>query len=191
MAWTEERVEILIRLWGENCTAGEIGKVLGVTRNAVIGKAYRLGMSKKRNAPKEDEEPLGDTEGQETGEANEVAKQDDGETALLDQVPAPETEDADTLSGEQDTEQTPEDDLPSAQTAEQNARKITLMELTERTCKWPFGDPATDDFWFCGQPSTPGKPYCEPHNKIAAQPFTTRRDRKPGRRPLLPTFGAR
>jgi GcrA cell cycle regulator len=46
------------------------------------------------------------------------------------------------------------------------------MELTERTCKWPIGDPATDDFWFCGLPVQQGKPYCEAHVGVAFQPMS-------------------
>ncbi len=52
------------------------------------------------------------------------------------------------------------------------------MELTERNCKWPVGDPATPDFWFCGLPVKPGKPYCEAHVGVAFQPMSARRDRK-------------
>ena len=54
---------------------------------------------------------------------------------------------------------------------EKSAKKLGLMELTERTCKWPIGDPATPDFWFCGLPSQQGKPYCEAHVGVAFQPM--------------------
>ena len=68
--------------------------------------------------------------------------------------------------------------LASVREVEKRAKKLTLMELTERTCKWPIGDPATDDFWFCGLPSVPGKPYCEAHVGVAFQPMSARRDRR-------------
>ena len=58
------------------------------------------------------------------------------------------------------------------------AKKLGLLELTERTCKWPVGDPATEDFWFCGLPVQAGKPYCEAHVGVAFQPMSARRDRK-------------
>jgi GcrA cell cycle regulator len=61
---------------------------------------------------------------------------------------------------------------------EKKAKKLTLMDLTERTCKWPVGDPATDDFWFCGLPVQQGKPYCEAHVGVAFQPMSSRRDRR-------------
>ena len=61
---------------------------------------------------------------------------------------------------------------------EKKARRLSLMELTERTCKWPVGDPATENFWFCGLPTQTGKPYCEAHVGVAFQPMSSRRDRK-------------
>ncbi|MFO7855656.1 MAG: GcrA family cell cycle regulator, partial [Paracoccaceae bacterium] len=60
---------------------------------------------------------------------------------------------------------------------EAKSRKLTLLQLTERTCKWPIGDPATDDFHFCGLPAAQGKPYCDAHVQIAFQPMSARRDR--------------
>lgn len=68
--------------------------------------------------------------------------------------------------------------LASVREVEKRARKLTLMELTERTCKWPIGDPATDKFWFCGLPAQQGKPYCEAHVGVAFQPMSARRDRR-------------
>ena len=68
--------------------------------------------------------------------------------------------------------------LASVREVEKRARKLTLMELTERTCKWPIGDPATDKFWFCGLPAQAGKPYCEAHVGVAFQPMSARRDRR-------------
>jgi GcrA cell cycle regulator len=62
------------------------------------------------------------------------------------------------------------------------SRKLSLMQLTERTCKWPVGDPATEEFWFCGLPAAAGKPYCEAHVAVAFQPMSARRDRRAGGR---------
>ncbi|MGB1390393.1 MAG: GcrA family cell cycle regulator, partial [Paracoccaceae bacterium] len=68
--------------------------------------------------------------------------------------------------------------LAKVNEVEKKAKKLSLMELTERTCKWPVGDPATDNFWFCGLPVQPGKPYCEAHVGVAFQPMSARRDRR-------------
>ena len=68
--------------------------------------------------------------------------------------------------------------LAKVSEVEKKSKKIGLMDLTERTCKWPVGDPATDDFWFCGLPVQQGKPYCEAHVGVAFQPMSARRDRR-------------
>ena len=68
--------------------------------------------------------------------------------------------------------------LATVKEVEKTARKLPVMELTERTCKWPVGDPATEDFWFCGLPVQAGKPYCEAHVAVAFQPMSTRRERR-------------
>lgn len=68
--------------------------------------------------------------------------------------------------------------LATVREVEKKAKKLSVMELTERTCKWPVGDPATEDFWFCGLTAQAGKPYCEAHVGVAFQPMSTRRDRR-------------
>jgi GcrA cell cycle regulator len=68
--------------------------------------------------------------------------------------------------------------LEKVSEVEKTAKRISLMELTEKTCKWPVGDPATDDFWFCGLAVKTGKPYCEAHVGVAFQPMSSRRDRR-------------
>jgi GcrA cell cycle regulator len=68
--------------------------------------------------------------------------------------------------------------LAKVNEVEKTAKKITLMELTEKTCKWPVGDPATEQFWFCGLAVQQGKPYCEAHVSVAFQPMSSRRDRR-------------
>uniref|UniRef100_UPI0035165218 GcrA family cell cycle regulator n=2 Tax=Nioella sp. TaxID=1912091 RepID=UPI0035165218 len=68
--------------------------------------------------------------------------------------------------------------LAKVNEVEKHAKRISLMELTERTCKWPIGDPATDDFYFCGLPVQQGKPYCDAHVGVAFQPMSSRRDRR-------------
>ena len=68
--------------------------------------------------------------------------------------------------------------LAKVSEVEKTAKRISLMELTEKTCKWPVGDPATEDFWFCGLAVQQGKPYCEAHVGVAFQPMSSRRDRR-------------
>lgn len=118
--WTDERVEQLKTLWGAGRTAAEIAKELGdgLTRNAVIGKAHRLGLS---------------------GRITPVQKK-------IDKPLPPETK----------------------QIAAKNGG-ISLLELTEKTCRYPYGDPQKSGFHFCGGNSLPGLPYCSHHAEIAYQ----------------------
>lgn len=192
--WTEDRVKTLVRMWKkEKSTAGQIAEVLGgTTRNAVIGKIHRMGLSRTTKKPRE-EPKLGSeaspVEAAEEGPAQtqpsaeptqgKAEPPDDTGEAPSDapaEEPAAETEDA---PAEPDKElaakpaDTPEEKV---QNAEKSALKLGLLELTERTCKWPYGDPATKDFWFCGLPSKAGQPYCEAHISLAFQPFASRRD---------------
>ena len=56
-------------------------------------------------------------------------------------------------------------------------QKITLLALTEKTCRWPIGDPSTKNFWFCGKPVQLGKRYCTEHTDIALQSNPTKKDK--------------
>ena len=204
MSWTDERVELLKKMWGEGQSASQIAKELGgVTRNAVIGKVHRLGLSNRAGgapagtatpasadeaeaaaerapapadppteevaaAPAEPEQPVAVTEPDESDEpATNV-------TPLRKPMvpagqPLPPQPSANEISPEA---------LAKVQEVEKAAKRIGLMDLTERTCKWPIGDPATDDFYFCGLPVQQGKPYCEAHVGVAFQPMSSRRDRR-------------
>ena len=182
MSWTEERVELLKKLWGEGQSASQIAKELGgVTRNAVIGKVHRLGLSnrststsKSETVPKTEKK----TEKAAAKRKETVAKEPEASstppTPTRRQIipagqPLPPQPSANEISPEA---------LARVSAVEKKAKKICLLELTERTCKWPVGDPATPNFWFCGLPTQTGKPYCEAHVGVAFQPMNTRRDRR-------------
>jgi len=108
MSWSDEQIETLKALWGQGKPASEIAEILGNTsRNAVIGKAHRLGLSGR---------------------------------------PSPIKKKAST------------------------ARGATLLAITERMCKWPFGDPKKNDFHFCGRVIDVSMIYCAEHRAIAYSP---------------------
>ena len=191
MSWTDERVEILKKLWGEGQSASQIAKELGgVTRNAVIGKVHRLGLSnratsssssKSDSKTKAPVKSISDTKivsnkvsASKVTTANSPSEPRSNVTNLRRQIipagqPLPPQPSANEISPEA---------LARVSEIEKKAKKISLLELTERTCKWPVGDPATEDFWFCGLPSQAGKPYCEAHVGVAFQPMSQRRDRR-------------
>ena len=201
MSWTDERVETLKRMWAEGQSASQIAKELGgVTRNAVIGKVHRLGLS---NRVEGEDQPAAPAAPEPQPVAEPVAAAAPAEAPRVEPEPEPEPE-AETaeapepqpapqpvfaprrpivpagqpLPPQPSANEISPETLASVREVEKRALKLSLMELTERTCKWPIGDPATDKFWFCGLPSQPGKPYCEAHVGVAFQPMSARRDRR-------------
>ncbi len=219
MSWTDERVETLKKMWAEGQSASQIAKELGgVTRNAVIGKVHRLGLSNRvgPGTPAEDEGTAASATATAAPSPAAPAKPAPAPRAVAPEpaprpapaAPAPQPVAAEPTAPPMDSstitfsptapiplrkaiipagqhlppqpsanEISPEA-LASVREVEKRAKKLTLMELTERTCKWPIGDPATEDFWFCGLPSVAGKPYCEAHVGVAFQPMSARRDRR-------------
>lgn len=165
MSWTDERVELLKKLWGEGHSASQIaGELGGVTRNAVIGKVHRLGLSGRAKTSSSSAKPRRPraTTASTTPKKPVAQPQTAGATALkADIAPAPIAEAPPELDPIADV-------VPISERA-------TILTLTETTCKWPIGDPATDDFYFCGRISEAGVPYCAYHCKIAYQPVADRR----------------
>ena len=195
MSWTDERVETLKRMWGEGQSASQIAKELGgVTRNAVIGKVHRLGLSNRVGGKDEEEAEVAAAAPPKVEPAPRVVVEPMAPRAERPvERPAPPPGGATVTSlpvrkaiipagqplpPQPAANEISPEALASVREVEKRAKRLTLMELTERTCKWPIGDPATDDFWFCGLPSLPGKPYCEAHVGVAFQPMSARRDRR-------------
>ena len=138
MAWTEERIEKLRKLWDDGLSASQIAKELaeGVTRNAVIGKAHRLGLKSRPSPVKSDK--------------------------------------------------TKAKAAPKKVAAKKEAEKlVSLLDLTDRMCKWPIGHPGDADFHFCGKASESGMPYCASHCAEAYQAQPPRRDRRQQQRPPI------
>ncbi len=204
MSWTDERVEMLKRMWTEGASASQIAKELGgVTRNAVIGKVHRLGLSNRTGggaagqddatpaeadtvqappAQTQDAEPAAAAAAPESRKAKETAgavAEPDATDTVAEATPTVRVTPAnEPLPPQPSAHEISPEAIASVRETEKKARKLSLQELTERTCKWPIGDPATEEFWFCGLPVQPGKPYCEAHVGVAFQPMSSRRDRR-------------
>jgi GcrA cell cycle regulator len=219
MSWTDERVETLKKMWAEGQSASQIAKELGgVTRNAVIGKVHRLGLSNRvgagngRDDGDEAEAPAAAApvaappppRVEPVAPRAEPPRAADPAPAAAPRAPAAAPERpqpapvaaaptatimplpirkaiipaGQPLPPQPSANEISPEALASVREVEKRAKRLSLMELTERTCKWPIGDPATEDFWFCGLPSVPGKPYCEAHVGVAFQPMSARRDRR-------------
>lgn len=190
MSWTDERVELLKKMWSEGQSASQIAKELGgVTRNAVIGKVHRLGLSNRTagaaTPPPAKPEPKpaqSEAKPKPKPAAQPVSAAPEAKPAEPPRpVPNPRKQiipAGQPLPPQPSANEISPEALAKVSEVEKKARKLSLMELTERTCKWPVGDPATDDFWFCGLPAQPGKPYCDAHVGVAFQPMSSRRDRR-------------
>ncbi|MEM1382334.1 MAG: GcrA family cell cycle regulator [Pseudomonadota bacterium] len=207
MSWTDERVEKLKELWAEGMSASQIAKALGgVTRNAVIGKVHRLGLSNRGTGAPAGTGPAEEADAKvQPKPTTPVRPQASLGVAPQPSAPTPPVQETSTVrpaaqqpvaplppvarhgsNGLRDPGQPRPPGLPTQDEEEARAtlveiekiaRNLTLMELTERTCKWPIGDPTDENFRFCGLNCVPGKPYCQYHVAVAFQPMSTRRDR--------------
>ena len=145
MGWTEERVEILKKLWLDGLSASQIAKQLGgVTRNAVIGKVHRLGLS-GRAAPSQPARPV--------FKAPRPARP-------AAPAPAPRRLVAEALAP-----------MPAPRPISyvEEPGSATVLTLGAHMCKWPIGDPSTDGFTFCGRRNGGDGPYCVEHARVAYQ----------------------
>jgi len=162
MSWTDERVEALTKLWAEGLSASQIAAELGgITRNAVIGKVHRLGLSGRAKSSNSSPKPRRPRVSPSMSRPS--APRTIGNTALkVDTSPMPQREIKPRPVIVEELYIPPEE-------------RATILTLTEQRCKWPIGDPSTDDFYFCGRNSDSGLPYCEHHAQIAYQPIAERR----------------
>jgi len=150
MSWTDERVELLKKYWGEGLSASQIAVRLGgVTRNAVIGKVHRLGLSGRATA----------TRIKSSGPRRQVMTTKRVNKAKL---PKPGNLPLQSLCSDAEPYIAPveEIEIPLEE-------RKSLQQLTENSCRWPIGDPQTPEFHFCNRERVPGLPYCEHHSKRA------------------------
>lgn len=187
MNWTDERVERLKKLWAEGLSASQIAAQLGgVSRNAVIGKVHRLslpGRAKAGGAAPSATRPKRPVV---------VARPATPEAVVANAAPRsvpprPMARPVNTMDAIEDSESAfaPETALTVTASGTSGAtgsnvvvpmsRKLVLTQLTDRTCKWPIGDPMKDEFHFCGNDSPDSSPYCTFHAKLAYQPSAERR----------------
>jgi GcrA cell cycle regulator len=219
MSWTEERIATLTKMWEGGATASQIADELGgVSRNAVIGKAHRLGL-KARPSPVKPNEPKPAPKPKEI-EARPVAKARPKPAAPPEREPegdhassaAPATPSQPLPNTKPDMprvvsvgpggflRQGPGDQqapippapprrLVPARPSPEIADKTSLLDLNDRVCRWPMGHPGEADFHFCGVKVNPGFPYCVEHCGRAYQAQLPRGARRPP--PPLPFGGPR
>src|SRR5437867_3044571 len=214
MSWTEERIERLKKMWHDGATASQIADELGgVSRNAVIGKAHRLGLEQRPSPVKAGEEkeakkaaPAPAAAAPKVAPHAEAprAAQAAPSASAAPHPPQPRRPGTEmqyrSIGPGGFIRQGPGDQQPPippapprrlvpAKPSPEVADKTGLLDLNDRICKWPMGHPGEPDFHFCGQPSNPGFPYCVQHCGVAYQAQLPRRDRRPP--PPLPFGGPR
>jgi len=166
MSWTDERVNVLKKLWAEGHSASQIAKQLGgVTRNAVIGKVHRLGLSGRATPSRPVKRPP------RLARPKPRLMPDGTVTTPAPAVTAPPVEQA-KPAADRAVMTAP---LPPMRLADGGA--ATILTLRDSMCKWPIGDPADPKFAFCGRKSDCG-PYCSEHAKVAFQPARKRDTKK-------------
>jgi GcrA cell cycle regulator len=169
MGWTDERVETLKKLWLDGLSASQIAKQLGgVTRNAVIGKVHRLGLS-GRAAPSQPARPV--------FKAPKAARPAAAAPPAARRA-APVEEHPPMLVVEEPTPAPPPPQPqvePTALAPLPERGSATVLTLGARMCKWPIGDPSSDTFSFCGRRSNEEGPYCVDHARVAYQPHQTKK----------------
>jgi GcrA cell cycle regulator len=215
MSWTDERIERLKELWKKGMTASQIADELGaVSRNAVIGKAHRLGLQ-ARPSPVKPNEPAPAPAKSKVKVAPAPAEAKKSPDATRGPAPKPVAEAREPIApvppappqqrvvsvgpggflrqgpGDQQPPipPAPPRRLVPAKPSAEVADKTSLLDLNEKICKWPIGHPGEPDFHFCGRQANPGFPYCVDHCGVAYQAQLPRRDRRPP--PPLPFGGPR
>ncbi len=235
MSWTDERIATLRKMWEGGATASEIATELGgVSRNAVIGKAHRLGLKARPSPVKANEKkkavapakkpaavparPVATEPQAEPAEPREASERAPARAAapLAPRADAP----ADNGAAPAQAPAVPQENLPKivsvgpggflrqgpgdqqapippapprrlvpAKPSAEIAGKTTLLDLSDKVCRWPMGHPGEPDFHFCGVQVNPGFPYCVEHCGRAYQAQLPRGVRRPP--PPLPFGGPR
>jgi GcrA cell cycle regulator len=217
MSWTEDRIELLKKLWDGGQSASQIAEELsgGITRNAVIGKAHRLGLKARPSPVKSETSPRKAVQAS-VKAATKAAAPAPKPAAPKPAAPRPSTV---AVAAKVNAPITPKPPQPVAPAYVGPARhiasgpqppsmppapprrlvgkvthtqpvkgKVTLLDLNEKVCRWPSGHPGEEDFHFCGKPVNPSTPYCPEHCAVAYQSQLPRKDRPGHTRPVMPNI---
>ena len=138
MSWNQQKVENLTKLWNEGVATSQIGEQLGFTKNAVIGKAFRLGLERRQNSRKK------------TSHSQSVSS-----VTMYRETSAPSH-----------SQITPKREV-TRRREKFSFKKSIVGTGSFKSCQWPIGDPLEEGFHYCGGQNIPTKPYCIEHYKKA------------------------
>ena len=138
MSWNQQKVDDLKKLWNEGVATSRIGEQLGFTKNAVIGKAFRLGLERRQNSRKK------------TAQSQPLSS-----VTMYRETSAP---------GHSQTTQKRE---VTRRREKFSFKKSIVGTGSFKSCQWPIGDPLEEGFHYCGGQNIPTKPYCIEHYKKA------------------------
>jgi len=227
LSWTDERIDQLKAMWEKGLTASQIADELGgVSRNAVIGKAHRLGLQSRPSPVKANEAPKKAAPARKPAAPAPEAEAPRAAAPVAAPPPPPRPAPVAApaapaapaaVAAPSDAPAAPQPRIVSvgpggflrqgpgdqqapippapprrlvpAKPSAEIAGKTSLLDLTERICKWPMGHPGEPDFHFCGEAVNPGFPYCVEHCGRAYQAQLPRGTRRPP--PPLPFGGPR
>ncbi len=168
MEWAEETIVRLRSLWDEGLSTAEIGRRLGVSKNAVVGKAHRLDLPARPSPIRRDG----------SGPRRRAGRRHAGWPARpCRRYPAPRRwlpppADRRCCRGCWRRRPRPIPVPPPVRVASPAPRPYGRIV----TCCWPIGEPGTRSFRFCDASSEPGKPYCSDHVKLAYVKVRDRRE---------------
>ena len=169
MDWNEETIGCLRQFWQDGHSTAEIGRRMGITKNAVVGKAHRLTLA-PRPSPIRRDLPEG-----------HVPRRSAPRRATGPTLPAPNlpsvTPSAPAVAATPSLVAPPKQHMPSPQAPVQ-LRAVASPRASARasTCCWPIGDPGTASFRFCDDGAMTGKPYCTQHAALAYVKVRDRRE---------------
>ena len=138
MSWNQQKVEDLKKLWNEGVATSRIGEQLGFTKNAVIGKAFRLGLERRQNSRKK------------TAQSQSVSS-----VTMYRETSAPGH-----------SQIAPKKEV-TRRREKFSFKKSIVGTGSFKSCQWPIGDPLEEGFHYCGGQNIPTKPYCIEHYKKA------------------------
>jgi GcrA cell cycle regulator len=150
--WNSERVAALKRGFDAGLSCSLIAREIGVSRNAVIGKMNRMGLTRPKEA---------------------IVRQLRAPRPVRPKLPAvwrPPRRPPTVVAQHEMLRVAFPEPAPRSEDIPFNGRGCTLLELGQEKCRWPISSPGAADFCFCGNAPVKGLPYCPGHARMAYRP---------------------